>query len=167
MKEQKIKFYGDPILRKKCQKVEKISQEVREFAQNMLQTMYQEEGVGLAAPQIGDQRRIIVVDIGQGPLSLVNPQIITKSLSKEKDYEGCLSLPGLNLKIKRSREVTLEGYLLEKNQKVQIKAKGLLARDFQHEIDHLDGILMIDHVSPFKKIRAIKKLKKFLKKHKV
>ncbi len=167
MEKQKIKFYGDPVLRKKCQKVEKIDQSVREFAREMLKTMYQEEGVGLAAPQIGDTRRIIVVDIGQGPLSLVNPEIISKSLSKEKEYEGCLSLPSLNLKIKRSKEVILEGYLLEKEQKVQIKAKGLLARDFQHEIDHLSGVLMIDHVSPLKKIRAIKKLKKFLKKYQV
>lgn len=158
-----IKKYGNPVLRTKCEEVKEINEEVRSLAKDMLKIMYREDGVGLAAPQIGDKRRIIVVDIGQGPLSLINPQILIKSKKTFRDYEGCLSLPGINLKIKRAKKVEIQGFLLEKNQLVKIQAEGLLARDFQHEIDHLNGVLIIDHTSPFKKLRAIRKLKKKLR----
>lgn len=156
----KIRKYNDPVLRVKCGEVKEITEEIRELARNMLKTMYREKGIGLAAPQIGDERRIIVVDVGQGPLSLVNPRIVGKSKKVLGAYEGCLSLPGISLKIKRAKEVELEGFLLERNKKVRIKAEDLLACDFQHEIDHLDGILIIDRVSLFKKMRAVKKLKR-------
>jgi len=158
-----IKKYGDPVLRVKCEEIKEINEEVRELAKNMLKAMYHENGIGLAAPQVGDKRRIIVLDIGQGPLSLVNPQILMKSGNNSRDYEGCLSLPGVNLKIRRARKVEAQGFSLEKNQLVKIQAEGLLARDFQHEIDHLDGVMIIDHVSPFKKMKAIRKLKRELR----
>jgi len=163
MSRLKIRKYGDPILRVKCEEVREINNEVRDFAQKMLRTMYRDKGVGLAAPQVGDKRRIIVVDIGSGSLSLVNPKIIIKSSKKVRDYEGCLSLPGISLKIKRAQKIELEAYLLEKGEQVRIKSEDLLARDFQHEIDHLNGVLIIDHVSLFKKMRAIKRLKKRLR----
>ncbi len=163
MSRLEIKKYGHPVLRIKCEEVEKINDEIKELAKEMLKTMHQEKGIGLAAPQVGDKRRIIVLDIGQSPLSLVNPKIVEKSKKTSSDYEGCLSLPGVNLKIKRAKEVEVTGFLLERNQPVRIKAEGLLARDFQHEIDHLNGILIIDRVSPFKKLRVIRKLKKRLR----
>ncbi|MBL7141649.1 peptide deformylase [Patescibacteria group bacterium] len=168
----KIRKYNDPILRTKCQEVKEITNEVRDLAKKMLKIMYQEQGIGLAAPQIGDKRRIIVVDarrpwpeakatserVGRGPLSLVNPKVVKKSNKQVSDFEGCLSLPGISLSIKRPKSVEIGAYLLEKEQNVRIKAEGLLARGLQHEIDHLDGILILDRVGFLKKIRAIKKL---------
>ena len=176
----KIRKYGDPILRVKCEEVREITDEVRGFAKKMLKIMYQGKGIGLAAPQVGDKQRIIVVDVGQGPLSLVNPKIIKKSDKMVKDFEGCLSLPGISLRIKRAKEIEVQAYLLEREQnvhpvksrkagispeaklfnRVKIKAEDLLARDLQHEIDHLDGVLIIDKVSFLKKLRTIKKLRK-------
>lgn len=160
MSKLEIKKYGHQVLRVKCEEVKEINEEVRRLAKEMLRTMYREKGIGLAAPQVGDKRRVIVLDIGQGPFSLVNPQILMKSKETFRDYEGCLSLPGINLKIKRAKKIEIQGFLLERNQLVKIQAEGLLARDFQHEIDHLNGVLIIDRVSPFKKLRAIRKLKK-------
>ena len=159
----KIRKYGNPILRVKCEEVKEITDEVRDLARNMLKAMYRGDGIGLAAPQVGDKRRIIVVDIGQGPLSLINPKIIKKSDKMVKDIEGCLSLPGISLRIKRAQAVEIEAYLLEREQNVRIKAEDLLARDLQHEIDHLDGILIIDRIPLFKKLKTIKKLKKKLR----
>ncbi len=158
-----IRKYGDPILRQKCEEIGGITDEVRSLAKNMLKAMYRDNGVGLAAPQIGEKGRIIVVDVGQGPFSLVNPKILEKSAEKESDYEGCLSLPKVTLKIERAKRVEIEGYLLEQGQRVKIKAEGLLARAFQHEVDHLDGALIIDKVSYFRKLRAVRKLKKVLR----
>jgi len=154
----KIKTYGESILKEKCQEIKKIDKETKNLAKEMLKVMRQENGVGLAAPQIGRDKRIIVVSLDENVFSLINPKITKKSKKSLSEYEGCLSLPNLSLKIKRAKEIELEGYLLERERAVRIKAEGLLARVFQHEIDHLDGILMIDRVSRFKKIRAIKKL---------
>ncbi|MBU4370030.1 peptide deformylase [Patescibacteria group bacterium] len=179
----KIRKYGDTILRAKCEEVKEINDEVKDLARKMLRTMHRDDGIGLAAPQVGDKRRIIVVDIGHSPLILINPKIIKKSDKMAKEFEGCLSLPGINLRIKRPQNVEVEGYLLEREQnvhpvksretgispraklfnRVKIKAEDLLARDLQHEIDHLDGVLIIDKVPFFKKLKAIKKLKKKLR----
>lgn len=159
----KIRKYGDSILRVKCEEVKEITNEVRDFSQKMLRTMHRDDGIGLAAPQVGDKRRIIVIDIGHGPLILINPKIIKKSDKMDSGFEGCLSLPGINLKIKRPQTVEIEAYLLEREQKVTIKAEDLLARDFQHEIDHLNGILIIDKIPFLKRLKAIKKLKKKLR----
>jgi len=159
----KIKKYSDPILRVKCEEVKEITDEVRDFAQKMLRTMHRGDGIGLAAPQVGDNRKIIIIDIGHGSISLINPKIIKKSDKMTSEFEGCLSLPGINLRIKRPKTVEIEAYLLEREQNVRIKAEDLLARDFQHEIDHLSGVLIIDKVSLFKRLKAIKKLKKKLR----
>jgi len=158
----KIKTYGESILKEKCQEIKEIDKKIKDLAKEMLIVMSQENGVGLAAPQIGKNKRMIVVSLDENIFTLINPKITKKSKKILSEYEGCLSLPNLSLKIKRAKEIELEGYLLERGKVVRIKAENLLARVFQHEIDHLDGILMIDRVSRFKKIRAIKKLKKFI-----
>jgi peptide deformylase len=160
MLELEIKKYQDPILREKCESVDEITAEVKDFCRQMLKIMYQENGVGLAAPQVGDKRRIITIDVGQSPLCLINPKILSQSNKLVASYEGCLSLPGLNLRIKRPKQIEVEGYLLQKEKVTKIKADGLLARALQHEIDHLNGVLIIDKISFFKKFAAIKKLKK-------
>jgi len=159
----KIRKYGDPILRVKCEEVKEINDEVKDLARKMLRTLHRDDGIGLAAPQVGDKRRIIVIDIGHGPFILINPKIIKKSDKMASEFEGCLSLPGTNLRIKRPQAVEIEAYLLEREQNVRIKAEDLLARDFQHEIDHLNGVLIIDKVPLFKKLKAIKQLKKKLR----
>ncbi len=159
----KIRKYGDPILRVKCEEVKEINDEVKDLARKMLRTLHRDDGIGLAAPQVGDKRRIIVIDIGHGPFILINPKIIKKSDKMASEFEGCLSLPGTNLIIKRPQTVEIEAYLLEREQNVRIKAEDLLARDFQHEIDHLNGVLIIDKVPLFKKLKAIKELKKKLR----
>lgn len=137
--------YPDPILRKKCQEIKKINQEIINLVLKMTKIMKENQGIGLAASQIGILKRVIVIQTEKGPEAFINPQIIKKSEEKEVNQEGCLSFPNLFLKIKRAREVELKAIDIEKKI-IQIKAKGLLAQVFQHEIDHLDGILFIDHI---------------------
>lgn len=147
-----IKIYPDKILRKRCKKVKEITDEERQLIRNMLETMYKNNGVGLAAPQIGVLKRIIVVDVGNGPVALVNPKIIKKS-GRTISSEGCLSIPGVVLNVKRASYVKVRG--LNKNgKKITIKAKNLFAFALQHEIDHLNGILIYDRAGFFSKIKA-------------
>ena len=155
-----IKIYPDNILRQKCKDIEKIGQEEKRLAQNMLETMYKNDGAGLAAPQIGVLKKIIVIDIGQGPLILFNPKIIEKT-GRAWSTEGCLSIPGIILKVKRAKNVEVEG-LNKNNKNVKIKAEGYLAYALQHEIDHLSGILVLDRISFWKKLiqrNVLKRLK--------
>lgn len=154
-----IKKYPDPVLNKKCRKLEDFNK-LEKLFQDMTETMYHHEGVGLAATQVGIDKRIFVIDIGEGLLYLANPRIIKKSNQQVSNEEGCLSLPGINLNIKRAKWIELEAYSLNENQPVEIKADDLLARVFQHEIDHLNGILIIDRVSFWQKIRVLRKLKR-------
>ncbi len=135
---------GNPILRKKASEIDKISKRLRELAKNMLETLYDAPGVGLAAPQVGVSERLIVIDIGDGPIMVVNPQIISRE-GENKDVEGCLSIPGRNEYITRAQKVVVTGIDLT-GRKIKKEASGLLARAFQHEIDHLDGILFIDYL---------------------
>jgi len=155
-----IKKFNDPVLRKKCEKVKEVDKKVIKLIVDMVQTMKEGQGIGLAAPQVGVSKRVIVVQTdlgGQRILALVNPKIIKKSQEKEMDEEGCLSFPGIFLEIKRAKEVEIEGLDI-KGKKIKLKAKGLLARVFQHEIDHLDGILFIDRISFWQKLKIRKKL---------
>ena len=140
-----IIFEPDPILRQQSQPVKKVTKRIKTLMDNMLETMYEADGVGLAAPQVGINERMIVIDVGKGPILLINPEITVKT-GQERDVEGCLSIPGKNAYITRASKVEVVG-IDPKGKKVQIKAEGLLARAFQHEIDHLDGILFIDYVS--------------------
>ncbi len=155
-----IKKFNEPVLREKCKKVRKIDKKIKKLAIDMVQTMKKGQGIGLAAPQVGVLKRVIVVQTdlgGQRILALVNPKIIKKGFETEVSEEGCLSFPGIFLEIKRAKEVEVEGLDI-KGKKIKLKAKGLLARVFQHEIDHLDGILFIDKISFWQKLKIRKKL---------
>ena len=130
----------------------------------MFETMYAEEGIGLAAPQIGISQRFFVMDVGEQdtkPQAVVNPVIVERSGS-ERGEEGCLSLPGLIGSVERSAQIVMEGLDLE-GKPLRIEASELLARCIQHEIDHLDGILFIDHLSPIKRRMLLSKWKKLQK----
>ena len=149
-----IKLYGDQVLRRKSQEVKEINEEIGKLIDNMARLMHRNKGLGLAAPQVGILKRVIVADVGDGLTSLVNPRIVWRQ-GRHIMSEGCLSVPGISLEIKRSQEVIVEG-LNRDGEKIQLGAVGLLARVLQHEIDHLDGILIVDRV-PKKTIKLIKK----------
>ena len=152
-----IKKYPDPILRKKCQEVKEINEDVRKLISDMIETMQKNNGIGLAAPQVGVLKRIIVAETANGPKGFINPRILKKSKETEIIEEGCLSFPGLFLKIKRAKEIEIEAFDEEGK---KIKAEGLLARVLQHEIDHLNGILFIDKINIFQRWKVKKQLKK-------
>ncbi len=156
-----IKNYPNPVLKRRSEEVEEITPEIRELALNMAETMKSREGVGIAAPQVGLLKRLIVVQMDgfdglttrKEPVVFINPEILRKSKKQETMEEGCLCLPGLFLKIKRAKEAEIEALDINGN-KIRIKTEGLLARIFQHEIDHLDGILIIDRLSFWQKLKS-------------
>ncbi len=150
-----IEILGAKILREKAAPIEAVDDEVRRLARDMFDTMYRAEGIGLAGPQVGVGRRIVVVDVtneddGRHVHALINPAIVESGKETDKASEGCLSLPGLEEKVVRSTRVTVEALSLD-GAPVRIEADGLLARALQHEIDHLDGVLFIDRLSPLKR----------------
>ena len=152
-----IKKFPDKILRKKGAVIKEVDREIKELAHSMVDTMYFYKGVGLAAPQVGESKRIVVVDIGDGPEIYLNPKIVKKS-GKAILEEGCLSFPDIFLNIKRAHKIQLEALSL-KGRLIKKKVEGIAACVLQHEIDHLDGILMIDRLSLGQKIqRRIKDL---------
>lgn len=142
---RKIVTEEDPILRKKSRKVEKFDQKLATILDDMKETMYKAEGVGLAGVQVGLLRRIVVVDIGDGPIELVNPEIVEIS-GEQEGQEGCLSLPGKWAIVKRPNYVKVRAQN-RKGQWCLYKAEGLKARAFCHEIDHLDGFLFVDRMT--------------------
>ena len=151
MEPLEIKKYPDNILRKKAFEVKEITwQEVRLF-EEMLFTMRHFAGIGLAAPQIGISRNLIVADIGKGAIMLANAKIV-KAKGAGKMEEGCLSIPGIGVVIDRAEEIIVIG-LNEKSKIIELKAQGLLARVLQHEIDHLGGKLIIDYLNLLEKFR--------------
>ncbi|MCX5707499.1 MAG: peptide deformylase [Candidatus Omnitrophica bacterium] len=154
--ELKIRIVGDPILRKKAKKIARVNPEHSGILSQMARRMYESKGVGLAAPQVGLSCRMIVVDIGSGLYKLVNPRIVSKS-GRQSFEEGCLSVPGIYIMVKRARKVCVEA-LDENGDPLKIEAQDLLACVFQHEIDHLDGKLIVDYASLLKKIALKKKL---------
>lgn len=141
--------YGHPALREVAQPVKRISAETRALIQRMIQQMREAHGLGLAAPQVGVSTRIIVYDAleGDGLRVLINPKIVTMKGEQTEPAEGCLSIPGLQGRVKRAKEVRITGFD-ERNQPVKRRATDLEARVLQHEIDHLDGILFIDKADP-------------------
>lgn len=145
---RQIRLNGDEILRKKAREVEQVDDKIKELLHDMLETMHKYNGVGLAGPQVGILKRVIVIDLydGEEPLQLVNPKII-KTKGKQEVDEGCLSFPNEYAKIIRPKEVVVEA-LNENGEKVKIVAKDLLAQALSHEIDHLDGILFVDNMIP-------------------
>jgi peptide deformylase len=145
----KIAINGDPVLRRKAKPVDKITKRLRNLAKDMLTTMYEANGCGLAAPQVGVSERLVVIDAGQGPLVLINPEIIARE-GQARDSEGCLSIPGRSEYVTRAQKVRVN-FLDLRGKAVTMEGENLLARAFQHEIDHLDGILFIDYLnSPVK-----------------
>lgn len=137
--------YGDPVLRKKSRVVEKFDSKLSDLIDDMIQTMNNAEGVGLAAVQVGVLKRVVIVDVGEGVIELVNPEIIEESSEKQITPEGCLSLPGQSGNT--CRPMTVKVKAQDRNGKWYIhKGTGLKAKAFCHEIDHLDGILYIDKV---------------------
>ena len=157
-----MRFLGDPVLRARAAEVETVTEETRKLISDMFDTMYAEDGVGLAAPQVGIGQRVIVVDPRDDtvqPFALINPEITELSVDVERAEEGCLSLPGLKEIVERPGRVTVTG-LGSDGEPVTISAEGLLARILQHEVDHVDGILFIDRVSPLKRKMLLKRWEK-------
>ncbi len=145
---REIRLSGDEILRKNCRVVEEVDDRIKELLEDMVETMHEYNGVGLAAPQVGILKRVIVIDLydGEPPLKLVNPEIVKEKGVQEVE-EGCLSFPNQYAKLIRPKEVVVTA-LNENGEKVKIVAKDLLAQALSHEIDHLNGILFVDKMEP-------------------
>ena len=141
-----IRLFGDPVLKQRASEVENIDATLVRLAEDMITTMHAAPGVGLAAPQVGVQKRLFVYDVGEGPAALVNP-VIDESRGEWTFEEGCLSVPELSWPIVRPKEVHLRGFDLD-GEEVSLEADELLARLFQHELDHLDGVLLLQHLDP-------------------
>ncbi len=157
----KIRLYGDPCLRKKSLPVKDVGPGERLLIQSMIETMRQAKGVGLAAPQVGINQRIFVADIGQGPIAVVNPQIIKKEGAVVME-EGCLSIPGVMAKIKRPQKILVK-FLDEHNRETELNFDDLMARVVVHETDHLNGKLIVDYLGLVQKRKLKKKLEEIKK----
>ena len=134
-----IRTIGDEVLQKECKPVKEVTERIHELINDMLETMYESNGVGLAAPQVGILKRVVVIDVGDGPLVMINPQLI-ESQGEQTGDEGCLSVPGVAGQVTRPNYVRVQA-LDEEMQEIEIEATELLARACCHEIDHLDGIM--------------------------
>lgn len=156
-----IRVLGDPILRQETRVVEQVTDEHRRLIDDMFETMHAAKGIGLAAPQVGRSERIAVVDIqgGSQPIALVNPEIVESSSEREKSEEGCLSIPDVYGDVERPSRVMVRA-LDRIGQPFEMEASELLARCFQHEIDHLHGKLFIDYLSVLKRRSALSKWSK-------
>lgn len=141
---RKIRTEGDPVLEKKCRPVEEMTPRIHQLIYDMFDTMYEAFGVGLAAPQVGILKRIVVIDIGDDPIVLINP-VIVESSGEQTGDEGCLSIPGMAGVVTRPNYVKVRA-LNENMEEVELEGTDLLARAFCHEIDHLDGIMYTKHV---------------------
>jgi len=139
-----IRIVGDPVLRQRAEEVTEIDGRLVKLCEDMVQTMYDAPGVGLAAPQVGVQKRLFVYDVGDGPAALINPEI-TESDGEWEYHEGCLSVPGMSFDIVRPKTVAVRGVDLDGNE-VTFEADEVMARMLQHEIDHLDGILLLERL---------------------
>jgi peptide deformylase len=160
-KMDEIRIYPDPILRKKAKPVENIDGRVKEIADRMAEVMYTNKGIGLAAPQIGIPNQIIVVDTGEGRRSFINPEIVEGDGESVME-EGCLSLPTIEVPVKRMERVFVRAWDLD-GKEMSLELSGFPGRVYQHEIDHLHGILIIHHISRLKRELLIKKMRKDLK----
>jgi len=152
-----IRVFGDPVLRQRAAEVEEIDAKIVRLSEEMIETMYAAPGVGLAAPQVGIERRIFVYDVGEGPETVVNPRIV-ESRGEWEYEEGCLSVPDLHWPIVRPKEVHLLGLDLEGNE-LSIEGDELLGRVLQHEVDHLDGILLLERLEKDQRKQAMRVLR--------
>ena len=152
-----IRVFGDPVLRQRSSEIANIDASLVRLAEDMIETMYDAPGVGLAAPQVGVQRRLFVYDVGEGPFVVINPEIV-ESQGEWSYHEGCLSVPGLSWDLVRPKEVHLQGVDLDGNA-LDIEADELLARCFQHEMDHLDGVLIVERLEDADRKEAMRVLR--------
>jgi peptide deformylase len=164
-----IKIYGDIFLRKRVPPLKEIDQEIKELVLDMFETLKAMSGVGLAATQVGKEKRLFVLDrsffdLKDSPWVVINPELAEKS-GEQTGEEGCLSLPGLFEEVSRPNFVVVKGFDLE-GKKIQIEGRGLLARVLMHELDHLEGVLFIDHISTVRRKLLEKHLKKLKEKRK-
>jgi peptide deformylase len=152
-----IRVVGDPVLRQRAGEVTTIDGRLARLAEDMIATMYDAPGVGLAAPQVGVEKRMFVYDVGEGPHTIINPEI-PEAEGEWVHEEGCLSVPGLSWEIARPKQVHLTGVDLDGND-VSIEADELLARCFQHELDHLDGVLLLERLDATTRKQALKTIR--------
>jgi peptide deformylase len=150
-----IRTYGDSALRRKAEPIDVIDDDVRNLCQLMIEVMIRANGVGLAAPQIGVSKRIFVMDADDELYVFINPELVELSEETEETTEGCLSVPGVDAAVTRFSRVVVEGLNLD-GERVQLEGRGITARAIQHEMDHLNGNLYIDHVSPARRQSLIK-----------
>jgi peptide deformylase len=153
-----IRTLGDPVLRQPASPVEEFDDALRALAEDMIETMHEAPGVGLAAPQVGRSMRLIVFDIGEGPTALVNPMLSSQE-GEQVGEEGCLSIPGLYFEVRRAMRVTAEAFDTS-GEPVRIEGEELLARVLQHEVDHIDGVLFIDRLDEEERRRAMAELRR-------
>ena len=152
-----IRLFGDPVLRKMATDVTEIDGRLRKLAEEMFETMYAEPGIGLAAPQVGISERFFVYDTGEESGTLINP-VVTESDETWVFEEGCLSVPGFHWDLERPKQIHVTGYDLDGNE-VSLDADELFARCIQHEMDHLDGVLLVDHLEGRERKNAMKALR--------
>ncbi|MCD5401381.1 peptide deformylase [candidate division NPL-UPA2 bacterium] len=158
---RKIRIYGDPILREKAHPVKEVNPQTKKLIKDMAETMYENKGLGLAANQIGIGEQVMTVDVGEGLLVLINARVM-ESRGEESVEEGCLSLPDIKVEVKRAKKIKVRG-LDEEGRGIEIEAEGLLARAIQHEIDHLNGILIADRISFVRRQLISSQLKRLIK----
>ncbi len=147
----KIRIYPDPVLRIKSKEVKEIDSTVKKIIKNMKRTMVKEEGIGLAANQVGITKRIIILDYFDKKVAMINPEIVVMDGQTEEGYEGCLSFPELSVLIERYVKVRIK-YINENNEEVEETLTDIHARAFQHELDHLNGKLIIDYMEPHEQL---------------
>lgn len=158
-----VRLYGDPVLRKIAEPIKKFDDNLHKLIKDMVETLRAEDGAGLAAPQVGESVRLVIIDVTGGekdPIVLINPVIFDLSEQKESADEGCLSIPGITLSVNRHVRVSVRALNAEGKEFVIENAEGLLARALQHETDHLNGLMIVDHISALQKTMISNKLKK-------
>jgi peptide deformylase len=153
----RIRTYGDPVLNQRAREIEDVDGKLVRLCEDMITTMYDAPGLGLAAPQVGVQKRLFVYDIGDGPRAIVNP-VVSGAEGEWAFDEGCLSVPGLSWEIIRPKQIHLTGYDLDGNE-VSVEADELEARLFQHELDHLDGVLLLERLDDDTRKQALREIR--------
>ena len=161
----KLKLYPDSVLREKALPGNDVDGDISELIDGMAEIMYSYQGIGLAAPQVGVLKRVIIADIGDGLLSMVNPEILEKE-DEDKLEEGCLSLPDIQVEIERNKIISVSG-ISQEEREITLELNGLMARVIQHEIDHLNGILIIDYATLTEKFVLREKLTELKRVHKI
>jgi peptide deformylase len=152
-----IRTFGDPVLKQRAREVTEFDGDLARLVETMYETMYEAVGVGLAAPQVGMQKRIFTYDVGDGPRVMINP-VVVESAGEWVYEEGCLSVPGLHFEVVRPQQVTVRGIDLD-GREVTIEDDDFLGRVFLHEIDHLDGLLVLDRVDPAVRKQALRAMR--------